>query len=283
MERDSDTKKTLDASYKRIFAGMGYISQKDLLDISHMYFYMTNAVKQCNYMDMYSFSKHIPITRKVGKFTFRKNSLKYNVLALDRYSTEAIWARRYADIDTSLGSNFEFRRNGNYVGLVTNTTYKLWTDPTEIDIPTNSIPGFVFNSSCVDSSFKKYYDTFYYTECSKYSAKDQRGRIWESQLIDTKILFGQDRLLDIDLVNGGYDLLFYNYDNHHYSVMNTKFEVSAAGGIYESFETLMISKHVLENSNLRIVLILACITILIVCVENTIAAVLRVCSAATME
>jgi hypothetical protein len=65
--------------------------------------------------------------------------------------------------------------------------------------------------------------------------------------------------------------------------MMTKFEVMAAGGIYESVETLMISKHVLENSNLRIVLILACITILIVCVENTIAAVLRVCSAATGE
>ena len=195
------------------------------------------------------------MTRKVGKFTFRKNSLKYSVLALDKYSTEAIWARRYADIDTSLGSDFPFHRNMNYVGLVTNTTHEIYSGPAKIDIPTDSIPGFVFNSSCVDQSYGDYYNTFYYTECSKYSMRDGRGEIWESQLGDTKILFGQDRILDIDLVNGGYDLLFYNFDNDHMAVMRLKFEVMSAGGIKERLEPLVISKLLLEDSNFRIVLI----------------------------
>ena len=85
---------------------------------------MTNAVKKCNYNNAYIFNKLIPITRTVGKFTFRKNSLAYEVKDID-YHTDTLWGKRYENEDLTLKSHFDFNLNKFYIGVVTNFTYEL--------------------------------------------------------------------------------------------------------------------------------------------------------------
>ena len=90
-------------------------------------------------------------------------------------------------------------------------------------------PGYVLHPFCNDTDFSSI-KNYYSENCINYSVNYINDDLSNSEQA-IKIIFEQDRLLDVDLANASYDLLLYNYAHEQYVVFRLGFEVQTGGGV----------------------------------------------------
>ena len=133
-----------------------------------------------------------------------------------KHNNQASWGKRYKEQDLSHNEEHEFSMNKFHIGVVTNITYEFYNGEM-INMASDKAPGFVMTPFCNDTNYEDI-ENFYSEYCLNYSQNYLNDDLHDSRMA-TKILFEQDRVLDIDLINASYDLLLYNYAKEQYVIL----------------------------------------------------------------
>ena len=162
---------------------------------------MTRAVKQCNYNNEYHFREFFPITKKVGKLTFRKDNIKFSVESVNDYGLSALSGKRYISNSYAINQQPKYGMVEEFVTKVLNITYHLHNG--DSNLPSDSITGFVMNSSCADddifnSTLEASKGNYYAQNCLPASLKDTYGDYMQTNFRGIQKIFEADRLLDVD-------------------------------------------------------------------------------------
>jgi hypothetical protein len=99
---DFQSKLAIKEALLNIMSKKNFMPQGNLLDIANEYYGVTSEVMDANYKDYYPFRQFIPLTKKNGKFTIRKNTLMFNVGVANEWGAIAVNGRRYSSDNTDV-------------------------------------------------------------------------------------------------------------------------------------------------------------------------------------